>query len=463
MRLLEALEPPGCRCCADGMLWVLLASLLSAQPAPVQLPREAPTGPHRIGSLARLFVDHVEGDRVLGRQFGDLVAADLSTGKVLWRVEGASSSQLHDGLALLSTEKKIVALALADGKPVWTFENDQNVSVTVVRDGVLLFTDQSGLRALSLENRAPLWRAAIRHHDQAFPPLVVATEGVVLTSAGRTALTAGGAAIEAHELATGKTLWSFSTPTAARQVLIGDGTVFAIAWDGNKTSQLTAIDLKTGTRRWSAQANAQTAGFDSIVGTSGRLVIAQTQTSLIAFEADSGRKRWSVPGFATFGLVDDALVVTGGASDQPTLSAFDVKTGRVVWKTRGDLTGMKTWRGGLLTQVGGELVAYLPAGVAPPPAGTTCTSELLGRQVGSGGVYDVIPAKLARAGFPPSRNSPSIKDRETTEIFHTPECKTDALGIAKVLGVPEEAVQLRDWKASVGISIALGRQHDERK
>jgi outer membrane protein assembly factor BamB len=445
------------------MHWLLLASLISAQPFLAQLPRQAPTGPHRIGSLAGLYVDHLEGDRVLGRQFGDLVAADLSTGKVLWRFEGATSSHLHEGLALISTDKKIVALSLADGKPAWTFENDQRVSQVVVQDGVLFFSDQTGLRALSLETRAPLWRASIRHHDRAFDPAIVATEGVVLTSAGRPALTDGGAAIEAHEITTGKLLWSFSTPTVAREIRIARGLVFAIAWDGSKISQLTAIELKTGTKRWSAQANAQTAGFDTILGTSGNLVIVQSQSSLVAFEADSGRKRWSVPGFANSGVVDDALVITGGAVDQPTFSAFDVKTGRVAWKARGDLIGLRPWRGGILTRVGGELVAYLPAGVAPPPAGTTCTSELLGRQVGSGGAYDAIPAKLARAGFPPLHHAQSVKDRETTEIFHTPECRDDALTVAKVLGVPEEAVHPRDWKASVGITIALGRQQPGAK
>ena len=275
------------------MRWLLVALLTLSKFVHAQLPRAAPIGPHRFASLAGFQIEFLEGDLALGEQFGDVLAANLSGGIVLWRAESAKAIGLHGGLAVLSVGKKLVVRALADGKSAWTYKHDREVSTGIV------------------DGRPPA-------------------------------------------------------------------------------------------------------------------------------------------------LVDDELVIVADGLDRKgDLEAFDVKTGKRKWVVEADSFGLLAWRGGLLTSLDRNPVAYLPAGVPGPAPSSICARELWASEIGIGGERDVIPARLARAGFPPSRQTP-VAERERTEIFYEARCKVDALAIAKVLGVPETAMWLRKQVTEFGVTIAMG-------
>ena len=140
----------------------------------------------------------------------------------------------------------------------------------------------------------------------------------------------------------------------ATPVLIGDRLYLFSRQDNDEV--MTALDANTGSIIW---RTSYAAPFDMNPATArhrpgpkstptyanGRLFAHGMNGNVTAFDADSGRQLWNVPGTGVIPLfhtsmsplVDgDLVVVHAGGHDDGALTAFDVATGAVRWSWDGD-------------------------------------------------------------------------------------------------------------------------------
>lgn len=127
----------------------------------------------------------------------------------------------------------------------------------------------------------------------------------------------------AHALDDGRVLWTSPTGGDTEPVLSGTSLILAAG------SELTALDLATGERRWSVTLAGTTLGAS--IG-ADRVYVAAGPT-LAAYRTTDGSQIWT----ATTGALSVAAAaasdtIVAVALDDRTLAAFDPASGRALWR-----------------------------------------------------------------------------------------------------------------------------------
>jgi outer membrane protein assembly factor BamB len=215
-------------------------------------------------------------------------------------VDGAAP--LESPLALMSRGTEVVAIDLDAGRIAWT-ENTGGCQRAAWTDGVLVLALNRELRGLDAK--------------------------------------------------TGKSLWSYETPSITRDLQVSGGLVIAQLQDvrpataGNQS--LAAVDAYQGSLVWSQRLPRQ--DYRHLSATSGRVVLHQvtydgrgTHTELLVFDAFDGTRRHVIPvPFAVEGApltIGDLTILAGMTAQRETrvLAAYDLAKGSPSWmrSLRGD-------------------------------------------------------------------------------------------------------------------------------
>ncbi len=299
------------------------------------------------GVVVVTLTDRGDGDH------GGVVALDLATGVERWRhIDGsvANAAAIADGVVVFGKTTGVVeALDLATGARRWTYDLGAGLptgatslwAAPTIADGVVHVAVQGRIAALDLVTGQPRWTRE-------------PTVGLAWLGTHAAITVAGGAALVALNRDLGVTSWSAATgaerwanvSSATVAVYAAPLVVAGTAYVLNARGDLSALDLATGSQRWTTALTP--GGFDwgySIVATpayaDGTLFVTTQWSQLIAVDAASGAVRWQVgarggplntahyraaqAGFVNGPVVTGALVWAGHPDG--TLVAYDTATG----------------------------------------------------------------------------------------------------------------------------------------
>lgn len=139
----------------------------------------------------------------------------------------------------------------------------------------------------------------------------------------------------------GKQIWTFELPRSesgfVQSALATDGTrIFAGAWDRT----LYAVNLATGKLDWKAQTTEKSFAYSAAIAAptvhEGLVIIAANGNEMMAFDRETGVKKWSATtpadkfGYSSPLVVGDR-VIAGCLGDKGEVRALDVATGKELW------------------------------------------------------------------------------------------------------------------------------------
>ncbi len=204
-----------------------------------------------------------------------------------------------------------------------------------------LAADRSGARSreavLAAPPRRPAGSAVVSRPSSASPgraesksrlwPLWAGL-GVIVTASIVVAVIFAGQ--PPSQLAAGALLWSVNTGPSIAAPALANGALYVGGVDG-KVTELTDIDRSTGKRLWARAVSGGTVNAAPAV--SDGIVYASNDTSVYAFGANDGVRRWvSSPG----GVLDGTPAVADGTvfvmNFENTVYAIDARDGSLRWR-----------------------------------------------------------------------------------------------------------------------------------
>lgn len=298
----------------------------------------------RFSERWRLEVDGLDatstffcGDRLVLATPRLTLAVDRDDGSVLWARDGAGTTSMMAGEALLriSPEGLVELCSVHDGEPYARTRIAPRVGAprTGLHAGggaippLAILTEGGGrLVAIDLRTGEPRWRFAPRGEGR-----------LALFRAGRVLLAVcGDGAVHALDVTSGEVVWRFTDRGrfVVRPAVCRDTVLAAAGEPGGQAGTLYGIDLYSGSLEWRQPLDAAPAA--SLVSASSFGAVAMGHGSahcLAAFEPRTGSLRWMIPdpgvalGAASM-TVDDTLIVNA-----PTgrLCAIDSQTGATRW------------------------------------------------------------------------------------------------------------------------------------
>lgn len=247
-----------------------------------------------------------------------------------------------DGLAIAVGPTEVVAVALATGDLAWSIERTYGPSSAPAlarsdAGDVVLFTlgsnaEDSGLMAVNAADGSDAW-----------------PDAAPLEAVSRTGVTVDGDAafvgddrgnVSAFDVATGRRRWT--APLAGRTLAplaAGSGVVIATVAGGSpEAPTLTALDASSGRRLWQAQPEVFAAGATSGVIQGGRYAVGLPDRSVHSFDLSDGAEAWTSRSFfslpSPFGAgaaVDGDVVFVYFGDLAGDVRRLDGATGRLVW------------------------------------------------------------------------------------------------------------------------------------
>ena len=233
----------------------------------------------------------IDGRRLLvSANDGTVTAYDRFDGRRLWRIHtGArveSSPAVEGGLAYVGNANgRVYAIDTARGRVRWAFDTGAviNSSPAVVRGRVCVTNYAGAIFCLRARDGHKLWSTYLKRDPLRYESFYASTssDGSRLYSIARSGK------VVALSLATGQVLWSrhidawgYSTPAVARgRVLVG-------GFDG----ALHAYDAATGRERWSAPVARRILGAPVVIGP---LVFTATlEQNAYAVRLADGKRVW---------------------------------------------------------------------------------------------------------------------------------------------------------------------------
>jgi outer membrane protein assembly factor BamB len=224
--------------------------------------------------------------------------------------------------------------------PIWTVQRDapsgQRLSPPVAVGDSVVVASPDALRAYDASSGSERWSVA--RDGAAVSPAIARVSGaqVVVYTDGRGPGTSN---VQAVELETGEPVWD-APPTLQDESRTGvtiDGTR---AFVGDESGRVYAIDLDRGAVAWTETAGTL-AGPVTVGGGVVAAVVAasdtERSTTIVAFDVETGDRRWSVTpdATATFGslpaIVGGAVVV---AFPDGTVLGLSTSDGSQVWSER---------------------------------------------------------------------------------------------------------------------------------
>lgn len=310
-------------------------------------------------SCARQSAPVVAGNRFAMTDASGVGGYDAPTGRRLWLRQYADPTDTVtpllavDGTTVLAgwsdcqsqsdPDGHLVAYDLATGKVRWKLDDDAPVSAMVIRQGLVAISGEDAGHAATTVVR-------IADGHQVWQRLGVLMGGD-MTAAGDLMLTTTGPGIvgprlEAAPIATGRPAWMTIADVA---VVASDGRrLYATTPAGD----LSALNPANGTALWSV------AGAAGELATDGRTVYVARDTAVTAYAAGGGRRQWRVT------LADEAQrpILAGGvlyvAAKGGRLTALNPATGRAYgFRSSGPVAGHAVVANGRLYVSDGRTLA----------------------------------------------------------------------------------------------------------
>lgn len=228
-----------------------------------------------------------------------------------------------DGSRLFVAEWEAVrAFQLADGQTAWTFQLDNRTATPVVHArGTAVFGSTDGrIFAVSTQDGGIRWQAQVAGlRSTSF----AIQNGLVLVAAER-----GG--LHAFRLADGAEAWRVETSGAPSSFLVASDGILLVPVGAQGTGEVHAFDVATGRRLWTVPADVAHGG--SLAAADGRAYARCAASVLCALDLRTGTKIWSAerctPFIGTPSPRGDTLLVGDGMCG--TIDVLDAKTGRLL-------------------------------------------------------------------------------------------------------------------------------------
>ncbi len=292
---------------------------------------------------------------------GGVVALELATGRVRWRLPTAQVrgglGVVDDTVVVTQIDGTTLGLDALTGAPRWRHELSIDVesqagalfSPPATDQGMVYVGHQRALAALVGATGAPLWTTdpVPEGRDSQSAAAIAIGDSIVVGTFNR----AFGGVI-AWDRVSGQHLWSHQdddTIGINATPVIGDDSIFVVS----AADKVTALDL-TGQPRW--RADLDETGFEwgnATIGTpayaGGILVVPTLYRDLVALDAATGVELWrhaGTPsplrtthyrgpresGFSASPIITGDIVWTADTAGQ--LTALELRTGRVLWQAQ---------------------------------------------------------------------------------------------------------------------------------
>jgi outer membrane protein assembly factor BamB/subtilisin family serine protease len=253
-------------------------------------------------------------------------------GKILFSTPAAANKKV----VLVTDSGYVIALDSDTGQELWAVRigSTNRSSPTIEGETVYLSGGEDGkIYALDLKSGSIIWTTAVGATAVYESPLLV--NGTLFVSSDLSKE----AKLTALNAKTGEKKWSveLGAPTYFGPSA-GDGLLFIGSYDNQK---LRALSIEDGTEVWSKTlVNEGVASKPVFVD--GTLYLAGTNFnteggSLYALDSKTGEEKWKAEGIgdtqAGSPIVYEEIVVIGSAV-QPVLRAFDAKSGQELWNNR---------------------------------------------------------------------------------------------------------------------------------
>jgi outer membrane protein assembly factor BamB len=200
------------------------------------------------------------------------------------------------GAIIVAAPNALLAFDASDGSQRWSVKRDGmavSPAIATVGDApIVVYTDgrapdDASVDAVDLETGEPVWDTPPALGDESRTGVTVeGTRAFVGDESGK---------VSAIDLTDGTLAWSETAGTIAGPVAAGDGMVVAVtaASDTSRSTNVIAFDSETGERRWSVTPDA-TATFGSLPSIAGgAVVVAFPDGSVLALSTSDGSQVWS--------------------------------------------------------------------------------------------------------------------------------------------------------------------------
>jgi|GEM_PF-2523504 outer membrane protein assembly factor BamB len=267
-----------------------------------------------LGSPASTSPAVATGLVVVGDDAGDVVALDATNGAERWvfHTNGSvrSSPAIADGVVYVGSEDgHLYAIDLANGQQRWAFDFGGAITRSPAVSGGLVFAGADGgrFKAIDAATGQERWERTLDAGQIATPAV---RDGVVLASSGLG--TAGPHAVYGLDASTGKTRWTWASPSGQEVYVGGFDTDLAIviSADGNVYALDTRPEASTPLVRWRFKTGGPVGSAVAIAG--GVVYVAGGDRTIYAVDEHAGTEIWAQavsgqPG--AIGIVGDRLYV----------------------------------------------------------------------------------------------------------------------------------------------------------
>ncbi|MBI1939935.1 MAG: PQQ-binding-like beta-propeller repeat protein, partial [Acidobacteria bacterium] len=271
----------------------------------------------------------VDGAVFFGSYSGELIALELSSGKVLWKYRakdaiGESSPAVQEGRVFACDLSGVVhAVDARSGKGIWTFATKSEIksSPVVVGDRVLIGSYDEHLYCLSVRDGSFLWKFRTEGP-------VHCTVGV---SDGVAYISGCDEVFRAIRISDGKEIFNVASGgyTGASPALGGKSAYF-----GTFNNEVVAVDLASRRIAWRYQhPQRQFPFYSSAAVIDDRVVVGGRDKMVHCLNAKTGKSLWT---FLTKGRVESSPAIAAGrvyiGSNDGRLYILDLTSGEKLWE-----------------------------------------------------------------------------------------------------------------------------------
>ena len=365
----------------SSLLAALLGSALAATAVAQEPIRKSPIQEFLVNVGVRdLGPATVSGTTILTGGAG-LFAIDTRTGKLKWAFHpvGISPSEttppaVAGDLVIApygaANPGAVIAVSLATGKELWRGPDPAVGSAVVVSGDLAYSMSKNGIfHALTVANGHDAWQLPFSNHFAPCANRPIVRDGTIYMVAAADA-TVGDATkpagyyFVALDAKSGKEQWRHPVklPDQFASVCVAPPVVTATTIYALGESHLFAVDRATGRDRWAPiEVRQDVEGRNRLVDVAGLVdagdvLVAMTTRSLMAFDKNSGKTVWQVPG--EYNLSHPTTAVAGNVlyfqQAPATLRALDLSNRTILWSFTHP-TAEPNWPFGTVTPIDGGL------------------------------------------------------------------------------------------------------------
>jgi|GEM_PF-3940740 len=239
------------------------------------------------------------------------------------------------GPIFANRDGSLFAVDLTTGREIWRFRTTGEATRSVsISDGVAYFGAGDGsLYAVDVNTPAEIWRVKAQNPILSTP---VVADGTLFTQHF------SDNALTALDIKTGKLKWMFQT---AGQVYYNPAVINNTAYFFTAAKYVYSVDIKTGEMKWRIKLSSDFPSFEPVIY-KDLFLFYSLDTSITAFDMESGRERWRqhagyVDGNVTEGIsIGDGMVFAASQSIEYTkdqdlrrLMALDAASGQPIWQS----------------------------------------------------------------------------------------------------------------------------------